>query len=248
MNQQTAEKTGDLVVLESKVNPVVQTRYATDAAGACKEIVVRTAQNIGGRKYVRVEGWQAIANAFGCVASARDVERVEGGYRAIGEVRRMADGQVIATAEGFVGDDEPLWAKRPEYARRAMAQTRAISRACRSAFAFVVVAMDAGLETTPAEEMVGVEIVEEPHPERPTPPAKRKETSAADALAKIEAKAVELGIDGYTLAAYAAEAYGGKRIDQLGVPQLRQLWKALDSGAVAAWAESDPNAEVPEDL
>jgi hypothetical protein len=34
-----------------------------------------------------------------------------------------------------------------------MAQTRAISRACRSAFAFVVTYMDAGLETTPAEEV-----------------------------------------------------------------------------------------------
>jgi hypothetical protein len=34
-----------------------------------------------------------------------------------------------------------------------MAQTRAISRACRSAFAHVVVMMDAGLSTTPAEEV-----------------------------------------------------------------------------------------------
>ena len=43
--------------------------------------------------------------------------------------------------------------KRDEYAKRAMAQTRAISRACRSAFAFIVTYMDAGLETTPAEEV-----------------------------------------------------------------------------------------------
>jgi hypothetical protein len=67
----------------------------------------------------------------------------------------MSDGQTLSTAEGFVGDDEPLWAARPEYARRAMAQTRSISRACRSAFAHVVVMMQAGLETTPAEEMQG---------------------------------------------------------------------------------------------
>jgi len=55
-----------------------------------------------------------------------------------------------------VGDDEDTWKKRPEYARRAMAQTRAISRACRSAFAFVVVLIDESLSTTPAEEMEGV--------------------------------------------------------------------------------------------
>jgi hypothetical protein len=128
-------------------------RASTDAAGLCREIVVATARNIQGRKYVQVEGWQAIAIAHGCVASAGSVERIDGGYRAIGRVIRMDSGQEISTAEGFVGDDESMWAKRPEYARRAMAQTRAISRACRSAFAHVVVMMNAGLSTTPAEEV-----------------------------------------------------------------------------------------------
>jgi hypothetical protein len=65
----------------------------------------------------------------------------------------MDTGAVICEAEGFVGDDERTWQKRDEYAKRAMAQTRAISRACRSAFAFIVTYMDAGLETTPAEEV-----------------------------------------------------------------------------------------------
>lgn len=142
-------------------------RASTDAASLCKEIVVNTATNIQGRKYVCVEGWQAIAIAHGCTASARDVERIDGGVRAIGEVRRMSDGAVIAEAEGFVGEDEPTWfggetmsygkrkvlPKRADYAIRAMAQTRAISRACRSAFAHVVVMMNAGLSTTPAEEV-----------------------------------------------------------------------------------------------
>ncbi len=138
-------------------------RASTDAATLCREIVVATAANIQGKKYVCVEGWQAIAIAHGCAAGSRDVERVEGGVRAIGEVRRMADGTVVATAEGFVGEDEPTWyggvlrgktlPKRADYAIRAMAQTRAISRACRSAFAHVVVMMKAGLATTPAEEV-----------------------------------------------------------------------------------------------
>lgn len=132
-------------------------RTSTDAAGLCKEIVVKTAMTIGGRKYVRVEGWQSIAIAHGCFASAGEVERIndpEGsGYRAVGKVIRADTGQVLCTAEGFVGDDEKMWGKRDVYAKRAMAQTRAISRACRSAFAHVVVMMDAGLETTPAEEV-----------------------------------------------------------------------------------------------
>ena len=131
-------------------------RASTNAASLCGEIVKRTAKPIQGRKYVTVEGWQAIAIAHGCTASARDVEAITGGIRAIGEVRRMSDQAVISVAEGFLGDDESMWAKRPLFARRAMAQTRAISRACRSAFAHVVVMIDADLGTTPAEEMESV--------------------------------------------------------------------------------------------
>jgi hypothetical protein len=93
-----------------------------------------------------------------------DVQKVEGGYRAIGELRRLTDGALLATAEGFVGADEVVWAggadgggkrwpRRPEYAIRAMAQTRSISRVCRSAFAHCVVLIDSELSTTPAEEI-----------------------------------------------------------------------------------------------
>ena len=129
-------------------------RRATDVAGICKDIVLKTAVQIQGRKYVKCEGWMSIATAHGCIASSRDVEKVEGGWKAIGEIKRISDGVVLSTAEGFVGMDETkTWAVRPEYACRAMAQTRAISRACRAAFAHVVVLMDAGLSTTPAEEV-----------------------------------------------------------------------------------------------
>ena len=52
---------------------------------------------------------ELVAIAHGCAASALGVERVDGGVRAIGEVRRMSDGQLIATGEGFVGEDEATW-------------------------------------------------------------------------------------------------------------------------------------------
>ena len=165
-------------------------RQATDVAGVCKDIVHQTAQSIGGRKYVRVEGWQAIATAHGCVASARDVEKIEGGWRAIGEVRRMDTGSVIATAEGFLGTDEPVWAKRPEYAKRAMAQTRAISRACRSAFAHVVVLIGGGLETTPAEEVPAEGFSDSPRPAPANRPAPRLTDDVIDVVAeRVEPKA-----------------------------------------------------------
>jgi hypothetical protein len=144
-------------------------RVSTDAAGLCRDIVVATARNIQGRNYVCVEGWQAIAIAHGCAASSGDVtQHPDGSISAIGRVVRIDTGTIVACAEGYVGADEPTWfggeqadrygktktlPKRADYAIRAMAQTRAISRACRSAFAHVVVMMNAGLNTTPAEEV-----------------------------------------------------------------------------------------------
>lgn len=153
-----------LTITTPDANAVVLHRAATDVAGAIREFALKRCKIIQGKKYPTVEVWQAVANGFGCVASSGHVEEVAGGIRAIGEVRRVSDGVVIATGEGFVGDDEPLWfggvdaqgkryPQRPLFARRAMAQTRGISRACRAAFAFVVPMIDAGLATTPAEEM-----------------------------------------------------------------------------------------------
>ena len=186
--------TNQLAVSSGTQHQVSHHRQATEVASICKEIVTKTAQNIQGRKYVRVEGWQSVANAFGCVASAKDVERTETGYRAIGQVRRMDTGAVICEAEGFVGDDERTWSKRDEYAKRAMAQTRAISRACRSAFAFVVTMMDAGLETTPAEEVPQDGFADAPRPvayKRPAAPAPRTtDEDVIDVVAeRVEPKA-----------------------------------------------------------
>jgi hypothetical protein len=162
-------------------------RQATVVANICKEIVLKTTKKIGFKNYVKVEGWTSIAVAHGCVASiepgsVREILR-EGhvvGFEAVAEIRRQSDGVVLSEAVGYVGDDEMVWfgskgvaverwndskkkkemvviPKRADYAIRAMAQTRAISRVCRSAFSHVVVLMNAGLSTVPAEEVEGPE-------------------------------------------------------------------------------------------
>jgi hypothetical protein len=199
-------------------------RQSTDAAGMCKEIVLKTARKIQGRQYVQVEGWQSIAIAHGCVASASQVEKVAGGFRALGVVRRMDTGQVIAESEGFVGDDESMWAKRPEYARRAMAQTRAISRACRAAFAHVVVMMNAGLSTTPAEEVPDDGFDDQP-------PPRNMGTVEVELLAKLREAAMsgtaELLRVHTTLKA---------------APRYADLWKAESESLKATAAQADQSA------
>ena len=173
-------------------------RRATDVAGVCKEIVLKTACNIQGKKYIKCEGWMSIATAHGCIAGSRDVKKVEGGYTAIGEIRRISDGAILSTAEGFVGTAEKRWGKADEYACRAMAQTRAISRACRAAFAHVVVLMDAGLSTTPFEEVPeggfndagSPPARQTPPPATPTPQARKnvptvKQELSSDVLTEL---------------------------------------------------------------
>ena len=86
------------------INPSQLMQISSDVAAVWSEIVKKTAIQIKGRRYIRVEGWQALATAHGCVAGCRD-----DGFSAIGELRRISDGGLLAVAEGFVGEDEIVW-------------------------------------------------------------------------------------------------------------------------------------------
>lgn len=144
----------EVIKSEAQVNML----QAQNVADACRQIVLKTACNIKGKQYVKVEGWQAIAIAHGCALDILSVEELPKGFKAIAGVRKMKDGFLLARGEGFVGNDEPSWRNRPEYAKRAMAQTRAMSRAARSVFSHVIVMIDSNLSTTPAEEMQDFDI------------------------------------------------------------------------------------------
>jgi hypothetical protein len=141
-----------------------------------KRIIDETAVSLQGRKYIRVEGWQSIAVAHNCFAGIEVVRKeADGGYSAVAVVKDATTGHELTRAEGYVGPDEMTWfgginskgrtlQKRPDYAIRAMAQTRAISRACRSAFSHVVVLINqqhkTTFATTPAEEMMPEDVVQ----------------------------------------------------------------------------------------
>lgn len=145
------------VVPVSDIHPIVPgevVRRGEQVAQACRAIVVQCSMALQGKRYIKAEGWQALAAANGLSPRISVVEELDGGdIRAVCDLVRLSDGEIVASSEGYVGVDEPMWARRPKYARRAMAQTRATSRACRSALAWVVPLLNAGLETTPAEEM-----------------------------------------------------------------------------------------------
>ena len=65
MNNQAEEKQ-----VLATINPAQLMQISTDVAAVCGEIVKKTAIQIKGRRYIKVEGWQALATAHGCVAGS----------------------------------------------------------------------------------------------------------------------------------------------------------------------------------
>ena len=107
---------------------------------------------IQGRPYVTVTGLTAVARGLGLTVLETSCAKNdgEGGYLATAEVHDEG-GRVVGRGSGFVAYDESPWRNRPEFARRAMASTRAAGRALRLVLAPVIVGM--GYEATSAEEM-----------------------------------------------------------------------------------------------
>src|SRR5687768_4888689 len=99
-------ETTALAVMEQDEKPkdsaLALMSQAQNVADVCRQIVLATAMEIGGRRYLRVEGWASIAAAWGCTPSVVEVEELEHGVRAVAELRR-ANGTVVAQAEGFCG-------------------------------------------------------------------------------------------------------------------------------------------------
>ena len=113
----------------------------------------RLYSNISGKKYVKVEGWNTLGALIGIVPREVEVlEELDGSVQATVELIRVSDGAVVGRGSAVVGMDEPTWSKRPRYARRSMAITRATGKAFRLGFSWIMAL--AGFEATPAEEMV----------------------------------------------------------------------------------------------
>lgn len=129
------------------------------------------------RKYIRVEGWTALAGMVGVFPHTVYAKRLERGnyevaYEAMVELKNI-NGQIIARADAFCSDQEPNKKDNPEYAIKSMAITRATGKACRLAFSWIIAL--AGYETTPAEEMDGIK---DPKPryQQPTKGKTQKQT------------------------------------------------------------------------
>jgi hypothetical protein len=113
--------------------------------------------NIQGKQYVTVAGASALA--AGCGYSVREVgvERTEvggvGGWVATAEIVDRSTGMVVGRGSGIVLDDEAMWKSRPQFARRAMASTRAAGRALRLSLGHLFPYLGDKVATVTLEEM-----------------------------------------------------------------------------------------------
>ena len=111
---------------------------------------------ISGREHLRAEAWTTLGGMLGvfAIVTWTKPNETNDGYVARVEARTR-DGDLVGAAEAECSRSESTWARRDAYALRAMAQTRAISRALRAPLGQVVVL--AGYQPAGAEEIPVVE-------------------------------------------------------------------------------------------
>lgn len=144
---------------------------------------------INGEEFVRVDGWIAMGSLLGLTPVVTDVHALEdGGFEAAVEIRSRS-GVVYASASAICGMDEKRWAAVPAFSRRSMAITRAIGKAYRISFSWVM--RLAGMSATPAEDMPAYapgansrEVRQDQPPHPADDPARRENGETYDPFSK----------------------------------------------------------------
>lgn len=144
------------------LEPAEQIKYAEKIASVLVDVIEKQGlyTNIQGRKYVKVEGWEVLGTFLGVLPRERLVtELPDGSFEAFVDLIRASDGVVIGGSSAVCGIDEKRWVSADRYARRSMAITRAVGKAYRTSFSWIISL--AGYQATPAEEMPQEEIYAE---------------------------------------------------------------------------------------
>ncbi|RNI28143.1 hypothetical protein EFA69_18900 [Rufibacter immobilis] len=160
---------------------------AVDLAKFIKEN--RLFQNIQGKEYVNVEGWQYAGSRLGILPVVDELtnmsDSTEIKYLAKVNLLNLRSEQIVGAGFAICSNKEQGRKYYQEYAIASMAQTRAIGKAYRNALAWIIRA--AGYEPTPAEEMDYQGNVTEPKVEQAAKPAAAKTMKAVPAEPAAEA-------------------------------------------------------------
>lgn len=172
------EETTSLVLSETKhhavakrslfdLDPDAQIIYASKIATSLAAVVEKQQlySIISGKKHVKVEGWSLLGTFLGILPKERSIiEHADGSFEASFDLIRQSDGTIVGGASALCGKDEKRWAGADRYARRSMAATRAVGKAYRTSFSWIISL--AGYAPTPEEEMPkeAIEIPFDPGP------------------------------------------------------------------------------------
>jgi len=105
---------------------------------------------INNKKHVYVEGWETLGAMLQCTSEITKVEPYMNGYLAEAIIKD-ASGRMLSRAIGICLRDEKNWSPRDSYAILSMSQTRALGKAYRLAFSWIM--SMAGYDPCPAEEI-----------------------------------------------------------------------------------------------
>lgn len=155
-------KGGELVTQEAPT-PQDLLLAARDAARALKSVIDsndRPPVSFNGKQYLEYPHWQTIGKFYHCSVATEGAEFVEiqgvPGFKARALVIDDHTGIKLGSAEAYCLRDEPNWKNKPMFQLASMAQTRAGAKALANKFRYVAIV--AGYEPTPKEEMDGVEL------------------------------------------------------------------------------------------
>lgn len=151
-------KTGEIQEISSSPEELLVA--ASEAARALERVIAlndRPPLMFNGKRYLEFHHWQVFGKFYHVTVKTMEPEFVElggvQGFRAKAEAIDERTGIVVGGAEAFCMRDEVNWKSKPTFQLASMAQTRAASKALSNKFRFVAIV--AGYEGTPSEEMVG---------------------------------------------------------------------------------------------
>ena len=230
----------ELMVIEQKPGEVIV--RGQEAAAQLQKIVGSREKKLllGGKQYLFFEDWQTIGKFYGVTPKIVETSEIREGDKLVGFLAKAVaiyDRGEVSGAEAECAYDEPNWSGKPRYQLRSMAQTRACAKALRNCLGWVAVL--AGYEATPAEEMAG---------EKQSSSATETVATIAQ-LKKIYATAKEQEYDSALATSIMIRLYGTGHSKSLTKKQASEFIQILSEGKFKDENPQDTDEPLaPEDL
>jgi hypothetical protein len=136
------------------LSPAKMVARASEIATVLNDVIVKQKLfiHLNGNRHVKAPAWTCCGNMLSILPKEeRVIKHEDGSIEVYVSLINYNTGAIVGGGSGFVGADEPNWRKKPEFARRSMANTRATSKAYKTCFSWIIAL--AGYNATPAEEM-----------------------------------------------------------------------------------------------